>query len=118
MKTCPKKFYFISFGFLALLGLIMGVGYSNNIKDNSSGQSEMPRRDINEVMEAHVEELMKLPGVVGVYISALDDGTPCIKVMVVEKTTELEQKIPKFLEGHPVLLIATGEIRPLSKKPN
>lgn len=118
MNTCPKKFYFLSFGFIVLLGLVLGAGSSNNIKENSKGQNKVPERDINEVMADHVEELIKLPGVVGVYISALDDGTPCIKIMIVEKMNELEQKIPKFLEGHPVLLIETGEIIPLSEKPN
>ena len=73
----------------------------------------MATRDIKEVMEAHTEELMAIPGVVGVYIGALDDGTPCIKVMVIEKTPELEQKIPKALEGHPIVIEETGEIRPL-----
>lgn len=73
-------------------------------------------RDINEVMEAHVANLMALPGVVGVFIGALDNGTPCIKVMVVKTTPELEKKIPPDLEGHPVLIVETGEIRPLSEK--
>jgi len=74
-------------------------------------------RNINEVMNAHVGDLMALPGVVGVYVSALDDGRPCIKVMVLKTTPELEKKIPHYLEGHPVLIIETGEIKPLSEKP-
>jgi hypothetical protein len=73
-------------------------------------------RDINDVMKTHVNELMALPGVVGVFIGALDNGTPCIKVMVVKATPELEKKIPRDLEGHPVVIVETGEIRPLSEK--
>lgn len=73
-------------------------------------------RDINEVMNAHVNELMALPGVVGVFIGALDNGTPCIKVMVVKASPELERKVPRDLEGHPVLIVETGEIKPLSEK--
>ena len=73
-------------------------------------------RDVNEVMEAHVAKLMALPGVVGVFIGTLDNGTPCIKVMVVKVSPELEKQIPRDLEGHPVLIVETGEIRPLSEK--
>ena len=70
-------------------------------------------RDINDVKEAHVAEFMALAGVVGVYIGALDNGTPCIKVMVVKATPELAKKLPRYLEGHPVLIVETGKIKPL-----
>ena len=47
----------------------------------------------------------------------LDDGeTPCIKIVVVEKTPELEEKLPKSLDGHPVVVEETGIIRPLSER--
>ena len=85
------------------------------IAEDSRGQAEMATRDIKEVMEGHTEELMAIPGVVGVYIGALEGGSPCIKVMVIEKTPELERIIPNVLEGYPVLIIETGEIRPLSE---
>ena len=73
----------------------------------------MPLRDINQVKEAHTGELMSLPGVVGVYVGELEDHTPCIGVMVVKKTPDLEKKIPKSLEGHPVRIDETGEIKPM-----
>ena len=73
----------------------------------------MPARDINTVKEAHTQELMALPGVVGVYVGELSDHTPCITVMVVKTTPELEQKIPKMVEGHPVKIDETGEIKPM-----
>ena len=84
------------------------------VAEDSRGQSEMVMRDINDVMQSHTEELMSIPGVVGVYIGALGDGTPCIKVMVVEKSPELESKIPSVLEGYPLVIVESGEIRPLS----
>ena len=80
------------------------------------GQEEtqsMPKRDINQVKEAHTDELMKIPGVVGVYVGALYDGTPCIGVMIVKKRPELKRKIPRVIEGYPVKIDETGEIRPL-----
>jgi hypothetical protein len=71
-------------------------------------------RDINKVMESHTEELMSIPGVVGVYIGELTDGRPCIKVMVVKIAPELESKLPSMLEGYPVVIVESGEIHPLS----
>lgn len=73
----------------------------------------MPNRDINAVMDDHVKELMAIPGVVGVAVGALDDGTPYIMVLVVEETSEIIQKVPTVLEGHPVRIVVSGEIRPM-----
>ena len=57
-----------------------------------------------------------IAGVVGVAIGAVD-GQPVIKLLVVKKTPELEQQIPKMVEGYPVMLEETGEIRAHPKKP-
>lgn len=73
----------------------------------------MPKRDVKTVMESHVDELMAIPGVTGVAIGALDDGTPCIQVLVEKKTEETIRQIPKTLEGHPVTIIESGVIRPM-----
>ena len=71
--------------------------------------------DINAVKEAHEQELMANPGVVGVYIGRLENGTPCITVMVKKKTPELEKKIPAMIDNCAVRLEETGEIKPLTK---
>jgi hypothetical protein len=77
-------------------------------------KSATPRRDINDVLREHDKELLALPGVVGVYVAVLDDGkTPCLKVMLAQKSAETERTIPKALEGYPVVVEVTGEIRPL-----
>lgn len=70
--------------------------------------------NVKDAMEAHSVEIMKIPGVVGVYTGVLEDGTPCIKVMVAKKTQELEKQIPHYLEGCPVSVEETGEIQPYS----
>ena len=80
----------------------------------NGGESSVPTRDVKTVMDAHVDELMDIPGVTGVAIGELEDGTPCIQVYVVEKSDEIVKKIPKQLEGHPVDIIESGVIRPLS----
>jgi hypothetical protein len=77
-------------------------------------KSATPRRDINDVLRAHDKELLALHGVVGVYVGLLDDGkTPCLKVILAQKSAEMERAIPKTLEGYPVVTEVTGEIRPL-----
>lgn len=76
----------------------------------------MPSVDINEVLRAHDDELMAIPGVVGVYVGLLDDDkTPCIKIMAAQKSPELEAKLPKSLDGYPVVVEETGVIRPLNQ---
>jgi hypothetical protein len=70
-------------------------------------------RDINDVMEAHVDELMATDGVTGVAIGALDDGTPCILILIYEESDEILERMPKEIEGHPVQTMVTGEIKPM-----
>jgi hypothetical protein len=77
---------------------------------------DMPVKDIKSVMESHVDELMAIPGVTGVAIGELDNGTPCIMVLVVELTDDMSRKLPKSLDGHPVLSVESGEFKPMSGK--
>ncbi len=75
-----------------------------------------PKRDINAVLAAHDKELLAIPDVVGVYVGTLKDGrTLCLKVMFARKNLESERKIPRAIEGYPVVTEVTGEIRPLHK---
>ena len=73
----------------------------------------MPHRDINGVMDAHVSELMAIPDVVGVAVGAMDDGTPCILVLVARKTKEIGRRVPGNLENYPVRVFVSGEIKPM-----
>jgi hypothetical protein len=78
------------------------------------GRKPSPRRDINAVLAAHDRQLLDLPAVVGVYVGVLADGkTPCLKVMLARSTPETERKIPRDIEGYPVVTEISGEIRPL-----
>src|SRR2546423_14893145 len=77
-------------------------------------ESPSPRRDINAVLAAHDRQLLDLPAVVGVYVGVLADGkTPCLKVMLARPTPKTERKIPREIEGYPVVTEISGEIRPL-----
>ena len=73
-------------------------------------------RDINQVMADHTGELMGIPGVTGVAIGKTDDSTDCILVLVEKETPDLDQKLPRQLEGHPVRLMVSGRIVPMGGK--
>jgi hypothetical protein len=76
--------------------------------------SSPPKGDINAVIATHSSELMALPGVVGIYVGLMpDEETQCIKVMLKEPNAPGAGKIPKTLQGYPVLTEVTGEIKPL-----
>jgi hypothetical protein len=80
-------------------------------------QAMAQTRDINAVLRAHDQELLAIKGVVGVYVGLLDDGkTSCLKVMVVAPSAEIEKAVPKSVDGFPVIIEVTGEIRPLEQK--
>jgi hypothetical protein len=82
-----------------------------------SRRESMTKRDINDVLRDHDDELLAIPGVVGVYVGLLDDEkTLCLKVMVERKSKELEAKIPKELGGYQVVIEETGRIRPMPRK--
>ena len=53
---------------------------------------------------------MAISGVVGTG-QGLCDGEPCIKVFVIKKTQELEEKIPVKIEGYKVQIEETGKVR-------
>ena len=97
-----------------VFALILFAASRPNMAQTSSPS---PKRDINAVLAAHDRELLAIPGVVGVYVGALNDGkTPCLKVMLAEKNHETERKIPQTLDGYPVITEVTGEIRPLDDR--
>ena len=100
-----------SIGLICLVGVAFTTGCGEPMAQNNSPP---PKRDINAVLRDHDQELLAIPGVVGVYVALLEDGkTPCLKVMLARKTPETERAIPKTLEGHPVVTEITGEIRPM-----
>lgn len=68
-------------------------------------------RPIAEVLAAHADSIMAIDGVAGVYEGRLDDGTPCIRVLVVRLSAALRARLPRTLEGHPVVVAESGEIR-------
>ena len=72
----------------------------------------MTKKRIDIVFRENSDYLISIPGVVGTAQGG-SDSEPCIKVFVVKKTPELEQKIPQVIEGFKVVLEETGVIRAL-----
>ena len=70
----------------------------------------MSAMKIEEVLKKYTDILRSISGVVGTGQS-LSDGKSSITVFIVKKTPELEDKIPKTLEGYPVKIKETGKFR-------
>ena len=86
-------------------------------QDEKAVPEEAPvtqRPSIAEAIATHAERLLAIEGVSAVYEGLTEDGLPCIKIGVVRKTPVLEASLPSALEGWPVLVEETGEIKPLS----
>src|SRR5207245_5345148 len=98
---------------LVWIALIFLSVCAQNMAQNSSSS---PKRDINAVLAAHDRELLAIPDVVGVYVGTTEAGrTPCLRVMLARKNPESEEKIPRMIEGYPVVTEVTGNIRALGK---
>lgn len=99
---------------LACVVLLAAAG----ARPGTAGQDErvpMPEKTIEAVLEDHTPRLMSLPGVVGTGEGRCA-GAPCIKVLVIEKTDDLAARIGDAIEGYPVDIVKSGEIRALDSE--
>lgn len=90
-----------------LAGLLMGPP---PFEASAANETAMPDKTIDAVLKEYTDRLMSLPGVVGTAQSECA-GKLCIKVYVSKKTPELLRQIPSEIEGFPVDVEETGEIR-------
>ena len=97
------------------MGMILSfsiVTFANEAgKDRGEG-TQVPKKPIEEVLKEYTRKLMSIAGVVGTGQS-ICNGQPCIKAFVSKKTVQLEEKIPKTLEGYPVVIQETGKFKAL-----
>jgi hypothetical protein len=89
---------------------ICAMSCIGKIIDDHPAKTKAITLSIEEAIKEHSEELMSIPGVVGVGQGLCDDNT-CIKVYIIEMTPELDKRIPALLEGYKVSIEITGEIR-------
>jgi hypothetical protein len=94
---------------LLVLAIVLGIYCAWSSAADRSGTGKMTEKKVIEVLREHTDELMSLPGIAGI-AEGLCHGSPCIKVLVIKKTPELEEKIPSMLEGYPVMIEETGKI--------
>ena len=73
------------------------------------------KRPVEAVLQQHTDSLMSIPGVVGTAVGEWE-GKPCISVFVVKKTPRLLRQLPSALEGYPVRVHETGEIKALDRR--
>ena len=69
------------------------------------------RAPLSEVHARHSPSLMALEGVVGTAEGQMPDGRPAILILVKSMTPELRRALPQDIEGWPVRVQVTGEIR-------
>ena len=112
----PKYFYLIIKIIIFSTGMFLICGSTvfcaNETSENGKKNKHMAQKPIEEVLKGHTNSLMSIPGVLGT-AQSLCERQPCIKVYVIKKTPELEQKIPSILGGYPVVLQETEKIRAL-----
>jgi hypothetical protein len=98
--------------------MVMILTWNNNAAYANEGDkyrgdgTQVPKKPIEQVLKEYTADLMSLPGVVGTG-QGLCSGQPCIKVFVIKRTAKLEKRIPKNLEGYPVVIQETGKFKAL-----
>ncbi|MFC1966381.1 PKD domain-containing protein [Chloroflexota bacterium] len=92
---------------IALLASLTATVYAAPPPDGPPGL----KRAI-EVQEAHTNDLLAIPGVVGTAVGLRADGEPVVKIYT--KSAKVS-KLPKKLDGVPVLVQVTGKIVALGK---
>jgi hypothetical protein len=65
---------------------------------------------IAEVLKKYTDNLMSISDVVGIG-QGICDGKPCIKVFLKKKTRELEEQLPRELNGYKVKIEEIGKVR-------
>lgn len=101
-------------GIFFAAGLALWARCSDLNHNQVPKETKMSQKTIQQVQEAHTEHLMSIPGVVGTAIGEVG-GKPCIKVLVSQKTAEIEKGVPDSLEGYPVVIEETGEFKAIDQ---
>jgi hypothetical protein len=80
-------------------------------RSSTGGTAEAgPPMTIAAAIARHSTELLEIPGVVGVAQGA-EDGRDVVQIMVERRTPALEARLPRRLEGYPVVVVESGPIR-------
>ena len=69
----------------------------------------MEREPLATVLERHTQELLAIPGVLGTGEGS-EEGEPVFVVFVERRTSALEARLPRKLDGYRVVLRETGAV--------
>jgi len=103
---------------LALSGTLPGCGgqpLPEPVVTVPTEESSLAGRSALEVVSAVAPEWMTWEGVTMVYVGATDDGREAIKVGILSRPHPVEDRIPAEVGGYPVVVVESGEIRPLGE---
>ncbi|MGD8777346.1 MAG: hypothetical protein PVH88_00105 [Ignavibacteria bacterium] len=112
MIRVKQKICFLTLTLFAHIVFFNGCA-SNTENSNKWESQNKIMLSVKEVIEKHSDAIMKIEGVVGIYEGMLDDNSPVITIMVIKKSEALLKKLPTSMEGYPVTVDETGEIKPL-----
>jgi hypothetical protein len=74
-----------------------------------------PTMTAAQAIELHADSLMAIPGVTGVYEGRTPQGKTVLRVMLLARSKDAEQRIPREIEGFPVEIEVSGEIEPMRR---
>jgi hypothetical protein len=75
----------------------------------------MSVRTIEQVHRENVDAWMALPGVIGTAIGRHGDR-PCILILAEADNEQIRLHVPSTVEGYPVIIQHTGDIRALKER--
>lgn len=88
-----------------LVALVGGCGGQSAPREEAA----VSVKTIEEVLAAHTDSLMAMPGVVGTAIGVCD-SVPCIRVFLADSSDAVRERIPTQLGGYRVRAEVTGPI--------
>ena len=103
-------------------GIALAIGLAATAAVGCAGRggggkdSGVATKSIEQVLAAHTDSLMALPGVVGTAIG-ICEGAPCIRVLLADAAVAGRHRIPARLDGYPVRVEVSGPIVPRAGPP-
>lgn len=79
-----------------------------------SGKEEtLSIEDVTLVLERHRDQLMQLPGVIGLYVGADPQSNLVLRVILLHGFSSTRDQLPRVLDGVPMDVEESDPIRPL-----
>ncbi|MCH7881997.1 MAG: hypothetical protein IIB69_10595 [Proteobacteria bacterium] len=90
---------------------LLQIFYNDQVQA-AAQSSEVEHKAIKTVLAKHSRNLASLPGVTAVAEGECD-GEPCIKIYLSRDSADVLESIPKSIEGIPISVSVSGEIKAL-----